>query len=326
MSVSSAVSARSRAGLFPLVAAGILWGTGGLLGSLVQDRTGLSPLAVAAYRLGVGGAILVVVALITRRAVPRGRAARRRIGAIGALAAVFQASYFAAVSASSVVLATLVTIGAAPVLVAVSGHVTGRVRLDARRVATLALAVTGLAVFVGVPTDASGVVAGAALALVAATAFAAVTLVTADPVPGLDTITATGYGFLGGAALLALPAAATGLAFTPAPADLLAVALLGLAPTALAYALFFHGLLAAGAATAAVLSLLEPLTATVVAVALLGERLTPVAWTGAALLAVALLLTATAPTSRGTGRPAARCDAAGSSGQASGNRPGSSMA
>ncbi|UGT56262.1 DMT family transporter [Nocardia asteroides] len=297
MSVSTAVSARSRAGLFPLVAAGILWGTGGLLGALVQDRTGLSPIAVAAYRLGVGGAILVAVSLVVRRAVPRGRAARRRIGAIGALAAVFQASYFAAVSASSVVLATLVTIGAAPVLVAGFGHVTGRARLDTRRVATLALAITGLVILVGVPTaDTSGVLAGAVLALLAATAFAAVTLVTAEPVPGLDTITATGYGFLGGAALLALPAAATGLTFTPAPADLLAVALLGLAPTALAYALFFHGLITAGAATAAVLSLLEPLTATVLAVALLGERLTALAWTGAALLAVALILTATAPT------------------------------
>ncbi|MEV0334926.1 EamA family transporter [Nocardia sp. NPDC050717] len=297
MSVSSAVSARTRAGLFPLVVAGILWGTGGLLGALVHDRTGLSPIAVAAYRLGVGGAILAVVALAARRAVPRGRAALRRIGAIGALAAVFQACYFAAVSVSSVVLATLVTIGAAPVLVAVFDHVTGRARLDPRRVATLALAITGLAVLVGVPADdASGVLAGAALALAAATAFAAVTLITADPVPGLDTITATGFGFLGGAALLALPAAATGLTFSPAPADLLAVALLGLAPTALAYALFFHGLLSAGAATAAVLSLLEPLTATVLAVALLGERLTPLSWTGAALLAVALILTATTST------------------------------
>ncbi|MFD5179076.1 DMT family transporter [Nocardia sp. NPDC058379] len=294
MSVSSSVSAPARRGLVPLVAAGVLWGTGGLLGSLVQQRTGLAPIAVATYRLGVGGAILVVVSLLGCRGIPRGRAALRRIGAVGALAATFQACYFAAIAASSVVLATLVTIGAAPVVVALADHVTGRRRLDRGRGAILALAIAGLTILAGVPAEgASGLVAGVALALVAATAFAAVTLVTAHPVPGLDAVTATGYGFLGGAALLAVPAATTGLAVTPTPANLLAVTVLGLAPTAVAYALFFHGLPAAGAATAAVLTLLEPLTATLLAVVLLGERLTPVAWTGAALLAFALVLTAT---------------------------------
>lgn len=294
MSVSLSVSAPARGGLFPLVAAGILWGTGGLLGALVQDRTGLAPIAVAAYRLGVGGAILVLVSLLVHRGIPRGRAAWRRIGAVGALAAIFQACYFAAIAASSVVLATLVTIGAAPVVVALVDHVTGRRPVDRRRGATLFLAVAGLAILVGVPTtDATGLIAGAALSLIAATAFAAVTIVTARPVPDLDAVTATGYGFLGGAALLTLPAAGTGLTITPTPATLLAVAALGLAPTAVAYALFFHGLPAAGAATAAVLTLLEPLTATVLAVLVLGERLTPVAWTGAGLLAIALVLTAT---------------------------------
>ncbi|MFD6222645.1 DMT family transporter [Nocardia asteroides] len=294
MSVSLSVSTPARRGLVPLVAAGVLWGTGGLLGALVRDRTGLAPIGVAAYRLGVGGVILVLVSLLVRRALPRGRAAWRRIGAVGALAAVFQTCYFAAVATSSVVLATLVTIGAAPVVVASADHVTGRRPLDRRRAGTLALALTGLAVLVGVPgADATGLLAGAVLALVAACAFAAVTLVTARPVPGLDPVTATGYGFLAGAALLAVPTAKTGLTIAPTPANLLAVTVLGLAPTALAYGLFFHGLPAAGAATAALLTLLEPLTATLLAVVLLGERLTAVAWTGAGLLAAALIRTAT---------------------------------
>ncbi|MEV6364403.1 DMT family transporter [Nocardia asteroides] len=294
MSVSLSVSTPARRGLVPLVAAGVLWGTGGLLGALVQDRTGLAPIGVAAYRLGVGGAILVLVSLLVRCGLPRGRAAWRRIGAVGTLAAVFQACYFAAVAASSVVLATLVTIGAAPVVVALADHVTGRQPLDRRRAGTLAVALTGLAVLVGVPgADGTGLAAGVAAALVAACAFAAVTLVTARPVPGLDPVTATGYGFLAGAALLAAPAAVTGPAFAPTPVNLLAVVALGLAPTAVAYGLFFHGLPTAGAATAALLTLLEPLTATLLAVAVLGERLTPLAWSGAALLATAMIRAAT---------------------------------
>ena len=55
-------------------------------------------------------------------------------------------------------------------------------------------------------------------------------------------------------------------------------------PTALAYALFFAGLAVVRATTASVVALVEPLTAAAVAVTLLGERLTPVATVGGAIL------------------------------------------
>ncbi|GAA0916357.1 hypothetical protein GCM10009557_88820 [Virgisporangium ochraceum] len=55
-------------------------------------------------------------------------------------------------------------------------------------------------------------------------------------------------------------------------------------PTALAYALFFAGLAVVRATTASVVALVEPLTAAAVAVTLLGERVTPVAALGGAIL------------------------------------------
>src|SRR5690242_5320046 len=103
-----------------LLLSGLLWGTGGLTGSLLRRATGLSPVAVAAYRLVAGGAVIVVLLLLAGRRLPRGRAAWWRIAAVGGLAALFQASYFAAVALTSVSLATLVTIGASPVLVLVA--------------------------------------------------------------------------------------------------------------------------------------------------------------------------------------------------------------
>jgi len=61
-------------------------------------------------------------------------------------------------------------------------------------------------------------------------------------------------------------------------------------PTALAYAASFRGLHRAVApGTAAVLALLEPLTAAVLAAAVLGERLGALGITGALVLAVAVL-------------------------------------
>ena len=107
-------TSRPSAGLFCLVISGLLWGTGGLTGSLLGRVAGLSPIAVAACRLTAGGVLIVCYLTATRRTWPSGRAAWVRITVIGLLAAIFQSCYFAAVSLTSVPLATLITIGAAP--------------------------------------------------------------------------------------------------------------------------------------------------------------------------------------------------------------------
>ena len=57
---------------------------------------------------------------------------------------------------------------------------------------------------------------------------------------------------------------------------------LGVGPTALAYAAFFAGLATTTAAAAAVLTLVEPIPATLLAAVVLGERLT--AWSTAGAL------------------------------------------
>jgi drug/metabolite transporter, DME family len=77
-------SSRPGTGLFCLVASGLLWGTGGLTGSLLSRATGLSALSVAACRLAVGGVLIMAFLIVTGRRWPRGRAARTRIAVIGA--------------------------------------------------------------------------------------------------------------------------------------------------------------------------------------------------------------------------------------------------
>lgn len=239
----------------------------------------------------------------TRRPWPRNPLAWRRVGAVAVLAATFQAAYFGAVAASSVSLATLITIGMSPVVVAVLEHLTGRNAVDGRRAVTIGIALCGLALLVGLPSggvSAGGLLAGAALASAAAAAFAAVTVINAVPVPGLDAMTTTGLGFTGGALLLAPLAATSGLAFDPTAGSIALVLVLGLVPTAVAYTLYFRGLSNAGPGIAAVLALLEPLTGAVLAAVVLGERLTASGLAGAALLVVALLRAATP--SRSTAR------------------------
>ncbi|MGO4613968.1 DMT family transporter [Nocardia sp. 2YAB30] len=294
--MSTSVSTADRSGLVYLVGAGMLWGTGGLLGTLLNRATGLSPVSVATCRLAVGGLLLVALLATMRRPWPRNLSAWRRVGAVAVLAAIFQAAYFGAVAASSVSLATLITIGMSPVVVAMLEHLTGRHMVDRRRAVTIGIALCGLALLVGVPSGgvgAGGLLAGAGFASAAAAAFATVTVINGVPVPGLDAMTTTGLGFTGGALLLAPLAAHSGLAFDPTAASIALVLVLGLVPTALAYTLYFRGLSNAGPGIAAVLALLEPLTGAALAAGVLGERLTASGLAGAALLVVALLLAAT---------------------------------
>lgn len=275
-----------------LVFSGVLWGTGGLTGRLLWLHTHLSPAAVAGYRLLIGGTLLILFAAATGRGRLRGRAARRRVAVIGALAAGFQVSYFAAVALTDVSLATLLTIGAAPVLVVAFEQATGRRRLDLSVAATVSLAVAGLGLLVGEPphgVTATHLALGAGCAAASAAGFSAISLIGKTPVAGLDEITMTGYGFvLGGLALTAAAGATTGAGFTPEPAAIGLLLALGLVPTAVAYACYFTGLREAAASTGTVTALLEPLTGTALAVALLGDRLTALGAIGAALLAVSV--------------------------------------
>jgi drug/metabolite transporter, DME family len=92
---------------------------------------------------------------------PAGRAAWTRIGVIGVLAALYQSCYFTAVALTSVALATLVTIGTAPVIVLGVYRVTGR-RTGRLAPVAACLALTGL----GQRLSATGI-AGAAILMAA---------------------------------------------------------------------------------------------------------------------------------------------------------------
>jgi drug/metabolite transporter, DME family len=296
-----------------LVASGVLLGTGGPIGRLLGRVTGLSPVAVAGYRLAAGGALILVVLAVTSTrpprgrvggarlrqnpappALPRGRAAWIRVGVVGTLAAGYQVCFFASASVTSVSLATLVTVGAMPVLVSIVEWATGRRRPGRGDLYPMALALVGLGLLVGQPArgaSAAATLAGAGLAVASAAGFAVVSLVAARPVPGLGDLATTGFGFaLGGLLVLPVAGLTVGVGFRPGAAAVGLLAALAAVPTAAAYALYFRGVRGAGAAAGALMTLLEPLTGAVLAALLLGDRLGTGGIAGAVLLVVAVAL------------------------------------
>lgn len=106
---------------------------------------------------------------------------------------------------------------------------------------------------------------------------------------GEDVMTA----YFAGAALLLLPFwIGLDKSALARPSGLAMIAWLGLFATAAAYLLFGRGLTHLPAATITTLTLAEPLTATLLAVTVLGERPSMPAWLGAGLVAAGLVIAA----------------------------------
>jgi DME family drug/metabolite transporter len=62
---SGALSA--RLGLLQVCAAGVLWGTGGLVVTVLHDRTGLGAMTASAWRMLLAAAAVLLFAVVTRR-------------------------------------------------------------------------------------------------------------------------------------------------------------------------------------------------------------------------------------------------------------------
>jgi drug/metabolite transporter, DME family len=295
--LSPAVGTTSRHGFLLVVLAALCWGTSGFSGKIVADRTGLGPLDIAWHRMAIGAVVLLIGFTLTRRRrtaatagnVPpltRGTAARLVLVAAGLGA--YQLAYFAAVASAGVSIATLVALGLAPLLIAVGATVLGHGRPDRATVVALVVALVGLVLLVGISAGADSgttVVLGALLAVGSALGYAVVTLAGAGVPAGIPVALT---GFAGGALLLTPVALATGLRFTTDPVALLVLLYLGAVPSALAYGMFFSGLRSVPGAVASIVTLLEPLTATALATAFLGERLSPGALAGGLLVLAAV--------------------------------------
>nr|WP_202523208.1 DMT family transporter [Streptomyces sp. SID4925] len=282
--------------MFYLVVAGVAWGTAGAAASLLYRVSDLGPLALSFWRCA-GGLVLLAGALALRPRRPRvpesGRRRLLRVLGTGLGLTVFQSAYFAAVEATGLAVGTVVTLGAGPVLIAVGARLTMGERLGAGGVAAVAGALAGLGVLVLGGGTAEVRPAGVLLALLAASGYAAITLLTRwlgrDGTSG-DALATSAWAFgIGAVGLLPLALAEGLVPHTDAPGQVgWLMVYVAAVPTALAYALYFAGAAVVRSATVSVIMLLEPVSAAVIAVTVLGERLTAAMAIGTLVLLAAV--------------------------------------
>lgn len=290
--ISSATADRGRLWLILLAAA--LWGTVGITTQALYRLTATNPLSVGFFRLAIAAPALALGcwSALGRRSLRITRHDLARIALIGLMLALYQACYFAAIVRVGVTLATLVTLCLAPVIVALLSVALLGERPTRRTLAALVCALVGIACVVGSGSGgarASFNLGGILLACGSALGYAIVTLAGRAIAGRYHPLQINAVAFATGALVLLPLALATGfVAVYPARGWLL-LAYLGLVPTALAYLLFVAGMRTTPATVASIATLLEPLTAAVLAAVLFGERLEPLGLLGAGLLLAALV-------------------------------------
>jgi drug/metabolite transporter, DME family len=294
-----------------LAIAGAAWGTTGAAADLLYRSSDLGPIGVSFWR-NVSALVLLLAVRAVRPARPAGAALRpgRRLAfrvQTGLGLALFQTAYFGAVQVTGLAVATIVTLGAGPVLIAAGARLVLHERLSRGGAVALTAALGGLAVLVlGNPGGAVHPV-GIVLALLSAAGYAQATLMTrwlGQTGRGDDPATMTAWAFGIGAVVLLPLAARHGLVPHAAhPGEVLALTLyMAAIPTAMAYPLYFAGAAVVRAASASVIMLIEPVSAAVLAVILFRERLTVATLAGALLLMSSVAFLAVAEATGGPKR------------------------
>lgn len=309
--MSTANDARTRLlAVGAITITSVLWGTTGTAATFVPAA---SPLAIGAAALGVGG---ILQGLVGIRSVLRARTllrARMNVVLMGAVAVVvYPLAFYSSMRLAGVAIGTVVSLASAPLASGVLERLTHGMRLSPWWIASAAIGVVGSALLcvstaTGSSADTARTVGGIGLGLVAGMAYALYSTVAhrlmRERVPRAAAMGAV-FG-LGGIFLMPV-LVATGRPLLDGPVPFTATVYMALVPMFIGYLLFGYGLARVGASTATTITLSEPAVAALLAVVVVGERLSPVGWVGLALIGVVLVLLTVAPVDGRTGATVVR--------------------
>lgn len=279
-----------------VLVAALLFGTTGTAQALGPEGT--TPLGVGVARMVVGGTVLAVVAFSLGRrhssGADRPRLTARPLALMAATAValtVYQPLFFLGTATNGVAVSTVIALGSAPVIAglmewALTRRLPSATWLGATALATLGVILLGVGGGAGsAGADPVGVLgeigAGASFAVIANAQRRLLD-------DGWDAFTVVGAMGAGSAALCLGALPFVDVSWIVEPSGILMVLWLGLGTIAAGYTLFTWGLQGLTAATAATLTLGEPLTAALLGVTLLGEQLSPLALAGLVVLAAGL--------------------------------------
>jgi len=279
-----------------VVAAAALFGTTGT--AVQRGPAGATSLGVGAARLLLGGATLAVIARTCR---PRGgRAWRPHVASAllgGLMVAVYQLAFFHATRHAGVALGTVCTIASGPVFAGAIAWVRSRhVPSRAWVVGTIGC-IVGVALLGVAGRSRSDVeLIGIATALLSGFGYAAYASVAKHQMErGLDAAASMASLFLLGGLITAPLLALEPMAWLRTGRGVVMILHLGVVTVGLAYTLYGRGLRVLPTPTVVTLTLVEPISAALLSVAVLDEPIRALGWVGIGIVLAGLVVAARAP-------------------------------
>jgi DME family drug/metabolite transporter len=289
-----------------VLAAAMLFGTTGTSQALGPEGT--TPLSIGVMRMVIGGTGLAVLAFLLaarharRRPADAARPPRLSLRPLslmvltGACLSVYQPLFFLGTGLNGVAVGTVVALGSAPILAGLLEWALTRRMPSPTWMGATALATLGV-VLLGFGGEAGGAGGTDPLGLLGSIGAGASFAVIANAQrrlldDGWDPFTVVGAMGASSAVLCALALPFVDLAWLGTTSGVVMALWLGLGTISIAYVLFTWGLSGLTAATAATLTLGEPLTASILGITVLGERLSVLAIVGLVVLAAGLALLA----------------------------------
>jgi drug/metabolite transporter (DMT)-like permease len=264
--------------LYALIILMVVFWSGNYIAGKIALRE-FSPLLLAGLRIGMAGlTILPVYALRSSRARPSGRGFVHLL-VLGVLGVTLNQLFFiVGLSLTSVAHAALI-IGLTPMLVLILACVRGQERMNLQKAGGMAIALGGVALLKAFePAVAGGATwLGDFVVFLAALAFALFTVFGKEASKQFDSVTVNTVAYVaGGIALLPVTwweASRQSMAHISAGAWLAAI-YMAVFPSVIAYLIYYYALTRIAASRVSAFSYLQPVFATAMGVAILGERLT----------------------------------------------------
>ena len=220
------------------------------------------------------------------------------LGAVGVF--VYPLAFYSAMDLAGVAIGNVVALGSGPVFAAVYEWLWERRRLSPRWVVATTIAVVGITLLAfgrhaDDAADGDSVVGGVLLGLLAGAAYALYTYASSRAIA----VGHSGRGVMGamfglGAVALLPVLGAFGAPLLQSAQSVGIAAYLAVGPMFAAYLFFGYGLTHLRSSVATTVTLIEPVVATALAVAVVGERLEIGGWTGLILILIGITVLITA--------------------------------
>jgi len=280
---------KSRGYWLVLIAA-CLWGTNGTAQTLAPQ--GAQPIIIGTLRIALGGLALLGFAA-WRGSLRDGKRWSILPTLLGALSmAAYQIFFFAGVARTGVAIGTIVGIGSTPILAGPIGYLARGERPSRRWAIATVMGIIGCALLILAGENIHIDLLGIFLAICAGGSYAVFTTASKGLIEQHSPEAVMAVTFCVGALFVLPLLIGADLSWLAQVNGSLVVLHLGLITAALAYTLFARGLQLVPVATAATLTLGEPLTAGLLGVFFLREPLTTLAIVGILMILAGLVILA----------------------------------